>query len=260
MAIDGKGVMENYAHTGNLQSRIDIYRYRTPAFDPVDAAVELLPRSGLGLVLDVGAGTGRYTHRLRALHPEAAVVAVDRSPGMLTEVEAPVMTADARSLPYPDDAADAVLAMHMLYHVPDIPKAVAELRRVLKPGGTCLVSTNAARDMGAMSQLWERVAREALGPDGYRFGSAIENFDSDSAPALLRASFDSVEVFRHQGTVAVPEPAPILAFFDSLRTWVSAGDDVFDAILEDAARDLDGHFAEHATFDFPKTTVLYRCK
>ncbi|SDD06141.1 class I SAM-dependent methyltransferase [Glycomyces harbinensis] len=260
MAIDGERVMANYTGTGNLKSRIDIYRYRSPAFDPVDLAVELLPDDGLGLVLDVGAGTGRYTRRLRTAHPGCAVVAIDKSPGMLTEVEAPAMVADAQALPYPDDGADAVLAMHMLYHVPDIPAAVAEFRRVLKPGGTLLASTNAAGDMAEVAALWDRAARATVGPGAYSFGTAIENFDSASAPAPLNAVFDAVEEFRRKGLVAVPEPGPVLAFLASLRSWADCEDAAFDALLEAAAGELDGHFAEHATFDFTKTTVFYRCR
>lgn len=257
---DAARVMANYAHTKNLQSRIDIYRYRTPQYDPVEFAAELLAEDGLGLVLDVGAGVGRYTRHLRIVRPEAAVVAIDKSPGMLTEVEAPVMVADAQELPYPDDGADALLAMHMLYHVPDIPKALNEFRRVLKPGGTFLASTNVAGDMAEVEALWDRAARSTVGPDAFSFGGAIAGFNSDTAPALLKAVFDSVEEFRKEGIVAVPEPGPVLAFLASLRSWVDCEDAAFDALLEAAARDLAGHFAARGTFEFAKTGVFYRCR
>lgn len=52
-----------------------------------------------------------------------------------------LIQADAR-LPLGDGGVDVVLAMHMLYHVPDVPAPVAELRRIVKPGGTLLASTN----------------------------------------------------------------------------------------------------------------------
>nr|WP_255671811.1 class I SAM-dependent methyltransferase [Glycomyces amatae] len=251
--------MTNYAHAGNLKSRIDLYRYREPRFDPVDTAVELLPKEGLGLVLDVGAGIGRYTRRLRAEHPRAAVVAIDKSPGMLAEVEAPVMVADAQAIPYPDDSADAVLAMHMLYHVADVAEALAEFRRVLKPGGTFLASTNIAGDMAEIGAVWERAARSTTGPGAYDFNTALDGFNSASAPAPLRAAFDTVEEFREEGVVKVPEPGPLLGYLASLRSWADCEDAAFDALLEAAARELAGHFAEHRTFDFTKTAVFYRC-
>ena len=46
---------------------------------------------------------------------------------------------------------DVALAMHMLYHVPDIPAAVRELRRSTRPVGTVLASTNGT---GSLSEVW----------------------------------------------------------------------------------------------------------
>jgi len=42
---------------------------------------------------------------------------------------------DVQAIPYNDASFDVVIANHMLYHVPDLPKALAEIRRVLRPGG-----------------------------------------------------------------------------------------------------------------------------
>jgi SAM-dependent methyltransferase len=261
MAVDVDQVMANYRDTGNLKTRISIYDYREPRFDPVDFAVGMLPGDlDEKLVLDVGAGFGRYTKRLRADFPQATVVAIDKGPGMLAEVEAPVMVADARSIPYPDASADLVLAMHMLYHVPEPAEAVAEFRRVLKPGGTLLASTNIHGDMAQLAELWHRVADPVLGPGGYSWQDAIRGFDSASAPRLLEAAFDSVEVFEATGLVSVPEPGPVLRYFASIQSLLGCDDDAMAAILLAAERELADHFAEHATFDFPKTVVFYRCR
>jgi SAM-dependent methyltransferase len=259
MAVDVEHIMGNYRDAGNLKSRISIYDYREPRFDPVDFAAELLT-GDLGLVLDVGAGFGRFTNRLRADHPEATVVAIDKAPGMLTEVDAPAMVADAQDLPYPDASVDTVLAMHMLYHVPDVAKAVAEFRRVLKPGGTLLASTNVHGDMAELAELWIRSARPILGEGAYTWDAAIQDFDSATAPGLLEAAFASVEPFEATGVVSVPEPEPVLRYFASIKSIVGCGDAEMAAILEAASQALDAHFAEHETFDFQKTVVFYRCK
>ncbi|GAA1687419.1 class I SAM-dependent methyltransferase [Glycomyces endophyticus] len=260
MAVEVDQVMANYRDSGNLKRRIGIYDFREPRFDPVDYAAALLDGLDGRLVLDVGAGFGRYTRRLRADFPTATVVAIDKGPGMLAEVEAPATVADARAIPYPDDAVDAVLAMHMLYHVPDPADAVAEFRRVLKPGGTLLASTNARGDMAAMAELWHRAAAPVLGSGGYSWDGAIRGFDSASAPALLEARFDSVEAFEAAGVVAVPEPAPILRFLASIQSFAGCDDAEMAAILLAAERELEAHFASHATFDFTKTLVFYRCR
>ena len=49
---------------------------------------------------------------------------------------------NAQSIPFDTATFDAVIANHMLYHVPDLTKAVAEIHSVLKPGGTLYAATN----------------------------------------------------------------------------------------------------------------------
>jgi SAM-dependent methyltransferase len=259
MAVDVERTMGNYRDSGNLKSRVSIYQYRKPEFDLEALVLELLP-DDLGYVLDVGAGFGRYTRRIRAERPETTVVAIDKSPGMLTEVPEPVMVADAQSIPYPDDSVDAVLAMHMLYHVPDVAKAVGEFRRVLKPGGTLIVSTNAHTDMTEMYDLWNRAVAEVPGAVGYTGITTVAHFDSANAPGYLKAAFDSVETFERRGIVAVPEPEPLLDFLKSARSFFACGDDAFEGVVRAVERSLAEHFTEHETFDFNKESVFYRCR
>ncbi|GAA2151369.1 class I SAM-dependent methyltransferase [Glycomyces lechevalierae] len=259
MTFDVERTMSNYRDTRNLKTRISIYDYRTPRIDPTDLAAELMPADP-HLVLDVGCGSGRYVQRLRRDHPEAVVVGIDAAPGMLAEVEPPIMVADAQAIPYPDASADAVLAMHMLYHVPDIAKAVAEFRRVLKPGGTLLVSTNVDTDKGAYFALMKRAFTKVLGPDAPPVDSVNVLFNSANAPGYLEAEFDSVESFEDHGTVAVPEPGPLLAFIDSTRSFFDIDDTAFDAIMAAIGEELDTHFAMHDHFEYNKGLIIYRCR
>jgi len=53
-----------------------------------------------------------------------------------------LIAGDAQWLPFADASFDCILAMHMLYHVPDRDLAIAEMRRVLRPGGVLLALTN----------------------------------------------------------------------------------------------------------------------
>ena len=64
--------------------------------------------------------------------------------------------ADVQDLPYPDKSFDAVIANYMLYHAPDLDKAVRELRRVLRPGGALLAMTNGEHHMQEINQFAER--------------------------------------------------------------------------------------------------------
>lgn len=109
-------------------------------------------------LLDLGCGFGR--HAYEALRRGASVVAVDMSLGELSEVRAmfaaldaegdappnglaEAVQADACRLPFPDSTFDRIIASEVLEHIPDDRGALAELQRVLRPGGTMAVTVPA---------------------------------------------------------------------------------------------------------------------
>ena len=100
-------------------------------------------------VLDLGCGQGR--HAFEAVRRGAAVVAVDKEPahckdtaGVLAALGGPgpgwAVAADGLSLPFPDASFDRVIAAEVLEHVVDDRRAIAELARVVRPGGRLAVT------------------------------------------------------------------------------------------------------------------------
>jgi ubiquinone/menaquinone biosynthesis C-methylase UbiE len=99
-------------------------------------------------VLDVGCGTGYLGLGLAVTGRASELHLCDLSPGMLARanenarslgVDARLVRATATELPYPDDEFDAVVSRGVLHHLHDVPAALREWRRVVRPGGPVLV-------------------------------------------------------------------------------------------------------------------------
>ncbi|MCC6216285.1 MAG: bifunctional demethylmenaquinone methyltransferase/2-methoxy-6-polyprenyl-1,4-benzoquinol methylase UbiE [Polyangiaceae bacterium] len=112
--------------------------------------VDALALGDSATVLDVATGTGDLALEIARRHPSARVVGLDPSRGMLEVARAKLATraegarielveGDAQSLPFPDAAFDAATVAFGIRNVPDRPRALAELRRVVRPGGRLAV-------------------------------------------------------------------------------------------------------------------------
>ncbi|WP_043232859.1 class I SAM-dependent methyltransferase [Bosea sp. LC85] len=161
-------------------------------------------------VLDIGCGPGWFWAAAVDQLPQAlALTLADLSPGMVDEALrrcAPLPfgalrgeAADATVLPFVDDAFDAVVAMHMLYHLPDPGAAIAEMARVLKPGGYLAVTTNDIGNLRALHELTAVFGSDPVDPAGAAFGF-------EDAENLLRAQFGEVSFARHPARLRITEP------------------------------------------------------
>ncbi|MCX5127243.1 class I SAM-dependent methyltransferase [Streptomyces sp. NBC_00193] len=123
-----------------------------------------------GAVLEVGAGSGANVpyfakaDSLVAVEPASEMLRQLRVRAAEAPIEVEVVDAWAESLPLPDDAFDTVVCTLVLCTVVDLPAALAEIRRVLKPGGQ-LVFFEHVRSPGAvgllqdvLAPLWRRAA------------------------------------------------------------------------------------------------------
>jgi ubiquinone/menaquinone biosynthesis C-methylase UbiE len=102
-------------------------------------------------VVDLGYGTGQLTQRLRRRFPDANIVGVDLSDGMLTEAAGrlrevggdalPLVQADAMQLPFAASSVDVVVCTESFHWYPDQAGVLAEIARVLDPDGRLLIAS-----------------------------------------------------------------------------------------------------------------------
>jgi ubiquinone/menaquinone biosynthesis C-methylase UbiE len=110
-------------------------------------------------ILDIGCGTGRFAGRALKRFPHARVCGLDLSHGMLSMAQERcrasqgrlcLVRADSQRLPFADNTFDAVTCTHSFHHYPNQQRVVAEMYRVLRPGGKLLIID------GDRDRLWGR--------------------------------------------------------------------------------------------------------
>jgi len=110
-------------------------------------------------VADIGAGKGRFARIVQQTYPSAAVVAVDVAEAMLAHVPSPIhrVAASMTALPLASGSCAAAYATESLEHAVDIPAAIAELARIVQPGGRIVIIDKDARAWGRLkTPEWER--------------------------------------------------------------------------------------------------------
>lgn len=155
-----KAIKKQYQDSSKLSARRRLHQ-RYSNIDWFSWVAERLELKTTDHILDIGCGAGWFWENAEGVPDIAKLVLADISDGMVTEacnrlsdrfdVEGAVTNAD--QLPFGDASFDTVIAMHMLYHVADPAKAVAEFARVLRPGGCLYVSTNGVRNFSALYAL-----------------------------------------------------------------------------------------------------------
>jgi SAM-dependent methyltransferase len=251
-------VGQAYAGPGPLEARRAIYRWQRPARDLPGAVLSFL-QDVTGLVVDVGCGPGQYLSRIASERPDLSVLGLDLSPGMR-----PRAVADAQQLPLADGTAGAVLAMHMLYHVPDIDRAIGELARVLCRDGIAIVATNGQGHMRQLRDLFAAAVRAADPAAATVSGSAVgHRFRLENAPAMLVPHFASAQVVAWQTKLEIPETGPVVAYLDSQRAGradrLPAGV-TWEAMLDAARTITDGIIARDGAFVADSHSGLIVCR
>ena len=159
-----------------------------------------------GRTVEIGAGTGLNAGR----YPDAVTELVLTEPDAemarrlrrRAGTRARVVEAEAAALPFPDASVDTVVSTLVLCTVPDPEAVVAELRRVLRPGGRLVAVTNGDEHVADLR-------REGGG------SAVVTTFSSENGEASLRRHFDSVERRDVETRAVLPDREAALAYLRS---------------------------------------------
>ncbi len=219
---DQSYLREQYKNASNLNDRIQLHvRFSTNRQDFhvwVFDQLELAPDSR---VLELGCGPGSLWRPNLARIPAGwQIMLTDFSPGMLADARANLASAhpfafgqaDAQAIPFADASFDAVIANHMLYHVPDRTRAFAEIRRVLRPTGRCYAATNGEAHLREMHDL----VRQFDPTIGMWRQPGDQTFTIEQAQSELSHHFSHVLLHRYESALVVTEAEPLVAFVASM--------------------------------------------
>jgi ubiquinone/menaquinone biosynthesis C-methylase UbiE len=237
-----------YANSEKLSARARLHRNYTIAeegwFSWVAKRFAIAPRAR---VLDVGCGPAWFWAAVADVLPEQIELTLaDISPGMVSEAMGRAgslrswtvagRTADGQALPFASETFDTVIAMHMLYHVPEPEKAIAEMHRVLRPGGTLAVTTNGIDNMRALYALTTTFGSAPTDPAAAAFGF-------DDAARLIESRFGNVRHEVHPARMRITEPEDVFLALTSYPPGDGASEDQltsFRRAIEDAFAAGDG--------------------
>ena len=154
---------------------------------------------------------------------------------------------DIQNIPYPDHSFDAVIANMMLYHVPDLDKALAEVRRVLKPGGTFYCATygetSIAQHLCALLEDFELATQ------------LNKNFTLQNGGESLKRHFAAVERRDREDALAVTDIHDIVDYLYSLTSMYNLRPESRSAITETLTAQM-----QNGVLYIPKEYGMFVCR
>jgi len=247
---------DQYRDSSNLDARaglherfsVNRYGWHRWVFDRLNLAPDCR-------VLELGCGPVYLWHENRDRIPEGWEINLsDPSPGMVQRARLRLglchrrlgfAIIDAQAIPFGADTFDGVIANHMLYHVPDQGRALAEIRRVLRPGGLLYASTVGRTHLQELDDLVQ----------GFRSAPSLEGlqpkptFVLENGGDLMSRWFSNVLLHRYEDGLVITEARPLAAYVASSFTrseTVGENTERFAGFVE---RELARHGAIHISKD-----------
>jgi ubiquinone/menaquinone biosynthesis C-methylase UbiE len=263
MFTDKEKVLEQYQNSDNLSARIALHEkfstrkgvFHAWLFDHVHA-----PKNAK--VLELGTGSAKLWQVNRDRIPKGWTITLsDLSEGMLGDARKNVVDipasfsfqqVDAQAIPFEENTFDVVMANAMLYHVPDVDKAVKEIRRVLNLGGRFYAGTGGLTHMKELDDFVEEHMASKLPGVFNCMGGVTEQFALENGEAQLSKHFDKVKLHLPPDShLYVTEAEPFMAYILSMARWSMLVDGVskkeVDTVVAEARKIAEDSLPIHIT-------------
>jgi ubiquinone/menaquinone biosynthesis C-methylase UbiE len=246
---------DQYRNADNLNARVVLHeRFSANLqgwFQWVWDTLEQLPKDARVLELGCGAGS-LWTACPERIPAGWNLTLSDLSKGMLQAAWRNLVVIgrgikfeqiDAQSIPYPDETFDIVIANHMLYHVPDRPKALGEIYRVLRPNGHLVAATSGVNHLKEMDEWFQRFKTDM------DFSAVASPFTLENGLEQLEQFFSQIEIRRYVDSLLITEIHPLMTYLRSTSRFGSAPETAFAQLEQNLTAELQSQGEIHVTKD-----------
>lgn len=209
---------EQYRTPENLTARGRLHGYNTININWNNWCFSQMQIPNEAKILELGCGTGDFWYENRySLKNGWSITLSDFSTGMLESTKKKLEQVDynftyeeidAQNILYEDRYFDVVIARHMLYLVPEIEKALSEIKRVLVEDGTFYATTNSYESMSELNELVEKFDSEM----GLHNNGMCDRFDMEGGYLLLKKYFGGVKTEILKGNIVVSDVESIVNY------------------------------------------------
>jgi len=250
---------DQYKDSSNLDARVAIHqRFSTNPYGWMNWAFDALVKLPVNAkILELGCGPGyMWQENANRIPSTWNITLSDLSTGMLDSAWRNLVVTgrnfkfkeiDAQEIPFADETFDAVIANFMLYHVPDRPKAIAEIKRVLKPGGKLIAATVGDHHLQEVMEVLRKVHISKT------WESYANPFTLENGLEQLKPFFLNMTLFRYEDNLYVTEIEPIMAY---IRSYLRAVD-LSETELAKVRVDLEDELKEKSRIFITKDSGLF---
>jgi len=211
-------VKEQYSTAENFNLRCSLHSYNINKIDWSEWCFNQMHFPKKARILELGCGTGAFwSKNSNFLSDDWKIILTDLSSGMLHNTKENLKETvhnftyeeiDAQNLPYEDESFDVIIANSMLYFVPDIEKALSEIKRVLVKDGTFYATTSSRQSMWELNELVKNFdAKLGLHDNGMCY-----RFNLEEGYLLLKKFFDEINTEVFEGKIIVDQVEPIVNY------------------------------------------------
>ena len=168
-------------------------------------------------ILELGAGNGAlWSQNIAKVSKNVTIVLSDISEGILADARKTIgdhpqfqySVFNAQKIPFADNTFDLVIANHMLFYCDDIPKALQEVRRVLKSGATFTCSTYSQKHMHEITDLVQNYNANIV----LSSTNLYERFGLDNGRQILQPYFKDISCHKYQDAIELSDSMPIISY------------------------------------------------